>query len=109
MTIRSGLIAGAVTLVSTWGPAAALAQSRASATAPQSAAAANAPTFTRDVAPILYERCVTCHRPGEVAPMSLITYADVRPWARAIGQKVSTGAMPPWFADAPRGRFSNDR
>ena len=109
MTIRSGLIAGAVTLVSIWGPAAALAQSRATATAPQSAAATNAPTFTRDVAPILYERCVTCHRPGEVAPMSLITYADVRPWARAIGQKVSTGAMPPWFADAPRGRFSNDR
>ena len=107
MTIRSGLIAGAVVLISIGGPAAALAQTRAATGSPS--AASGAPTFARDVAPILYERCVTCHRPGEVAPMSLITYADVRPWARAIGQKISSGAMPPWFADAPRDRFSNDR
>jgi len=51
-------------------------------------AAAASPTFSADVAPILYARCVTCHRPGEVAPMSLITYKDVRPWAGSIREKV---------------------
>ena len=45
------------------------------------------PTFTHDVAPILYANCVTCHRPGEIAPMSLISYQEVRPWARAITQE----------------------
>ncbi len=69
----------------------------------------NAPTFSRDVAPILYSKCVTCHRPGEVAPMSLITYKEVRPWARAIREKVVTKTMPPWFADASHGTFRNDR
>jgi len=69
----------------------------------------NAPTFSRDVAPILYSKCVQCHRPGEVAPMSLITYRDVRPWARAIRDKVSTRTMPPWFADPAHGTFRNDR
>src|SRR5438045_7113361 len=69
----------------------------------------NAPTFSRDVAPILYSKCVTCHRPGEVAPMSLITYKDVRPWARAIREKVVTRTMPPWFADPAHGTFRNDR
>src|SRR5580765_20577 len=69
----------------------------------------NAPTFSKDVAPILYSKCVTCHRPGEVAPMSLITYRDVRPWARAIRDKVSTRTMPPWFADPGHGAFKNDR
>jgi len=69
----------------------------------------NAPTFSKDVAPILYSKCVTCHRPGEVAPMSLITYKDVRPWARAIRDKVSTRTMPPWFADPAHGTFKNDR
>ncbi|MGH9349811.1 MAG: thiol-disulfide isomerase [Vicinamibacterales bacterium] len=67
------------------------------------------PTFTRDVAPILYKNCVTCHRPGEIAPMSLITYADVRPWARGIRQAVAEGVMPPWHADAPAGTFENER
>jgi hypothetical protein len=69
----------------------------------------SAPTFTRDVAPILYTNCVTCHRPGEIAPMSLITYQDVRPWARAITKQIADGAMPPWHADAPTGTFSNER
>ncbi|MGE3705176.1 MAG: hypothetical protein AB7I13_07880, partial [Vicinamibacterales bacterium] len=46
------------------------------------------PTFTRDVAPILYAHCVECHRPGEVAPMSLLTYQEARPWARSIAQRV---------------------
>jgi len=61
------------------------------------------PTFNRDVAPILYRKCVTCHRPGEAAPMSLITYDDVRPWARAVKLRVANREMPPWFADP---RFS---
>jgi hypothetical protein len=67
------------------------------------------PTFSRDVAPILYKNCVTCHRAGEIAPMSLITYNEVRPWARAIRQATSQGVMPPWHADAPAGAFENER
>src|SRR3979490_1947477 len=69
----------------------------------------NAPTFSRDVAPIFYSKCVTCHRPGEVAPMSLITYKEARPWARAIREKVIAREMPPWFADPAHGAFRNDR
>jgi hypothetical protein len=56
-------------------------------------------TFAKDVAPILYARCAECHRPGEVAPMSLISYKDVRPWARSIREKVLDRSMPPWMAD----------
>ncbi|HLJ18045.1 MAG TPA: hypothetical protein VKV15_26360 [Bryobacteraceae bacterium] len=66
------------------------------------------PTFYKDVAPILQARCVQCHRPGEIAPMALITYQQVRPWAAAIKEAVLTKAMPPWSADAPLGHFSND-
>jgi hypothetical protein len=69
---------------------------------------ADAPTFSRDVAPIFYNRCVSCHRPGEVAPMSLITFADVRPWAAAIRSRVLERAMPPWHADRRYGTFRND-
>ena len=65
-------------------------------------------TFTRDVAPILYDSCVSCHRPGELAPMALRTYDEVRPWARGIKDKVVSGEMPPWFADARPGHFKND-
>jgi len=72
------------------------------------AAADGAPTFTRDVAPILYAKCVSCHRAGEVAPMSLITYSEVRPWAKAIRGKVQSREMPPWGADPKFGRFRND-
>jgi hypothetical protein len=68
-----------------------------------------APTFNRDVAPILFANCVSCHRPGEVAPMSLLSYADARPWAAAIKQKVLLREMPPWFADPRYGRFRNAR
>ena len=67
-----------------------------------------APTFTRDVAPIMFTKCASCHRPGEVAPMALLSYADARPWASAIKQKVSTRAMPPWHADPAHGTFRND-
>ena len=57
---------------------------------------AEAVTFSRDIAPILFEHCVVCHRPGAVAPMSLMSYQEVRPWARAIAQQVSVRRMPPW-------------
>src|ERR1044072_8362258 len=76
--------------------------------APQTAAPQAIPTFSRDVPLIFYDKCVSCHRPGEVAPMSLITYRDVRPWASAIRDKVTTRAMPPWHADRQYGSFRND-
>ncbi len=66
------------------------------------------PTFHKDVEPILQNRCQTCHREGEAAPMSLLTYQEVRPWAKAIRQAILSGAMPPWFADPHYGKFSND-
>src|SRR5437763_471784 len=53
-------------------------------------------TFTKDVAPIFFRSCVRCHRPDEIAPMSLLTYNDARPWARAIKERVSRREMPPW-------------
>jgi mono/diheme cytochrome c family protein len=68
-----------------------------------------APTFAKDVAPILYKNCTGCHRPGEIAPMSLLTYEDARPHAKAIRDEVSEGHMPPWHADAPHGTFLNER
>jgi len=70
---------------------------------------AAAPTFYRDVSPILQHRCQECHRPDELAPMPLVTYQDTRPWAKAIREAVRTRKMPPWFADPCCGRFSNDR
>ncbi len=66
------------------------------------------PTFTKDVAPILYKYCVSCHRPGEIAPMSLLDYSLARPWAKAIRASVVTRKMLPWFADPRYGHFSND-
>ncbi|HLG17629.1 MAG TPA: thiol-disulfide isomerase [Blastocatellia bacterium] len=65
-------------------------------------------TFTKDVAPILYNRCVECHRAGEIAPMSLLTYQEVRPWAKSIRQRVVERSMPPWSADPHYGKFAND-
>jgi hypothetical protein len=75
---------------------------------PQAPAAGDVPTFSRDVAPILYAKCVGCHRPGEVAPMSLITFSEVRPWAKSIREKVASRVMPPWHADTRYGKFRND-
>ncbi|MEO7652511.1 MAG: hypothetical protein ABIZ80_18765, partial [Bryobacteraceae bacterium] len=69
---------------------------------------AAAPTFTKDIAPIFNKRCVACHRPNDIAPMSLLDYKSVRPWAKAIREAVLTGKMPPWFADPRFGHFSND-
>jgi hypothetical protein len=73
------------------------------------AARAQSPTFSKDVAPILYKNCVVCHRAGEVAPMSLITYQNVRPWARAIKNKVVAREMPPWGAGPASMKLANDR
>src|ERR1035438_2683253 len=67
-----------------------------------------APTFHRDIEPILQRRCQTCHRDGEAAPMPLLTYEQARPWAKAIRASVLTGKMPPWQADPRYGKFSND-
>jgi hypothetical protein len=75
----------------------------------QTSSSGSAPTFSRDVAPILHARCASCHRPGEIGPMPLLTYAEVRPWARAIGRQVADGIMPPWHADAAPGTFQNER
>jgi hypothetical protein len=66
-------------------------------------------TFTKDVAPILYKNCVSCHRDGEMAPMSLMTYKDARPWAKSIRRHVVERVMPPWHADPSHGIFSNAR
>src|SRR5262245_10239032 len=66
-------------------------------------------TFARDVAPIVYANCAYCHRPGEVAPFSLLSYKDARPWARAIKQQVVQRQMPPWNADPHYGDFRNAR
>ncbi len=71
--------------------------------------AANTPTFSKDVAPILYRNCATCHRPGDIGPMPLLTYAQTRPWAASIREAVSTGQMPPWHSTDAHGTFSNDR
>ncbi len=71
-------------------------------------AGAEPPTYNKDVGPILLDNCANCHRPNQVAPMSLLTYQDVRPWARAIKAKVEAREMPPWFADPRFGEFSND-
>jgi hypothetical protein len=66
-------------------------------------------TYHRDVLPILQKRCQGCHRPGEAAPMSFLTYKDARPWAKAMREAVTTRKMPPWFADPQHGKFANDR
>jgi hypothetical protein len=68
-----------------------------------------APTFAEDVAPILYRSCVSCHRPGEIAPMSLLTYDEARPWAKSIRKAVVERTMPPWHADSTKVAYANDR
>jgi hypothetical protein len=67
-------------------------------------------TFSKDVAPILQEKCQQCHQPNSIAPMSLITFQDTRPWARSIKQRVAARQMPPWHIDQSVGvrKFKND-
>ena len=71
--------------------------------------ASDSPTYYKDVAPIFQANCQNCHRPGEVAPMSLLTYESSRPWAKAIKTAILKKQMPPWFADQNYGHFSNER
>jgi hypothetical protein len=66
-------------------------------------------TFAKDVLPVLQKNCQVCHRPGEVAPMSLLTYKEARPWAKAMKDAVLQKKMPPWTADPRYGHFSNER
>jgi hypothetical protein len=75
-----------------------------------SAQSAAAPTFSKDIAPILQNKCQECHQPNSIAPMSLITYAESRPWARSIKTRVATRQMPPWHIDQSVGvqKFKND-
>jgi hypothetical protein len=66
-------------------------------------------TFTKEILPILQNNCQSCHRPGQIAPMSFLSYAETRPWAKAMKTAVITKKMPPWFADSQAGHFANDR
>src|SRR5204862_1635805 len=68
-------------------------------------------TFTNDIAPIFQEKCQACHRADSMAPMSLVTYEEARPWAKAIRERVITRQMPPWHIDKTVGiqKFKNDR
>src|SRR5262245_57824178 len=66
-----------------------------------------APTYSKDVAPIIQKNCQVCHRPGEAGPFPLLNYKQVRPWAQAMKVAVDSGKMPPWFADPRYGSFSN--
>src|SRR5580692_7103778 len=67
-------------------------------------------TFAKDVAPILQAKCQECHRAGAMAPMSLVTYEETRPWAKAIKERVAARVMPPWHLDRTVGiqQFQND-
>ena len=78
--------------------------------APAAGQTAPARTFSKDIAPILQRSCQNCHRPGSVAPMSLLTYQEVRPWVRAIKQKTGSREMPPWFIEKNVGiqQFKDD-
>src|SRR5262245_15651960 len=66
-------------------------------------------TFNKDVAPIFFKSCAECHRSGEIAPFSALSYKDVRPWAKSIREKVASREMPPWHADPNHGEWLNDR
>src|ERR1041384_5412805 len=83
----------------------------AAAPAARAQSDARSVTFTKDVAPIFQDKCEACHRPDSMAPMSLVTYEDARPWARAIRERVVTRQMPPWHIDKTVGiqKFKNDR
>src|SRR5262245_41308187 len=83
---------------------------RGSPAAAQAPATPPTPTFTKDVAPILQRSCQNCHRPGAIAPMSLLTFEEARPWARAIRNKVVAREMPPWYVDRRVGitKFKGD-
>src|ERR1043165_5174164 len=66
-------------------------------------------TFNKDIAPIFFKSCAECHRAGEIAPFSVLSFKDVRPWAKSIREKVVSKEMPPWHADPTHGEWINDR
>ena len=75
---------------------------------PALAATDGVPTFSKDVAPVFFSKCASCHRPGEIAPMSLLSYDEARPWAKSIARAVQSGEMPPWGASPEHGTWAND-
>jgi len=77
--------------------------------AAMAAEVSSGPTFNKDVVPVLQKNCQTCHRPGQIAPMSFLDYTSTRPWAKAMKAAVESRKMPPWFADHQFGEFQNDR
>lgn len=103
MTRAFGVLAGSLVLASSILVSVA-------ASSQSAASAATTPTFAKDVAPILHKHCASCHRPGEIGPMSLLTYESTRPWARSIQQNVVARVMPPWAADPAHSmKMRNDR
>src|SRR5262245_16071361 len=94
-------VSAALMLAPGWSPAASA----------QSTSARPPVTFAKDIAPIFQEKCEVCHRADGMAPMSLSTFADVRPWVRSIRNKVANREMPPWYVDKTVGiqHFANDR
>lgn len=102
--MKTGLLAalltvtGAIEVSATDGPA----------TRPPPPDTAETFTYSKHISRIFQKRCQDCHRPGEVAPMALLSYEDARPWARSIKKYVLSGEMPPWHADPKYGRFKND-
>ena len=96
-----------------WKPLGVLALAVTAVTLPSAAFAAGVanPTFTKDIAPIFQAKCESCHRADSIAPMSLVTYEEARPWARSIKTRVEGHQMPPWHIDKTVGiqEFKNDR
>jgi hypothetical protein len=88
---------------------AALATLAATSTRAQSTPPPPPLTYNKDVAPILQKHCQSCHRPGEAAPFSMLTYSETKPWATAMKLAVQQKQMPPWFADPKYGHFANNR
>jgi hypothetical protein len=100
MKLSTMLAAILLTIAAAWPPA--------SARADQKSSPAPAPTFYKDVLPILQDKCQSCHRPGEPAPMSLLTYKQAQAYAGKIAAAADMKMMPPWFVDPNVGHFSND-
>ena len=99
-----------IRLVTLFAPAAAILLTQAISAQAPARSGARQVTFMKDVAPIMQRSCQNCHRPDSMAPMSFLTYEDVRPWARAIKTKVTAREMPPWFIDRTVGisNFKDD-
>src|SRR5437667_12708404 len=97
-------------MVTRWKCAAAVTLVAAAGVVRLTAAGPATPTFAKDVAPIFQQKCEACHRPDSIAPMSLVTYEDARPWARSIRARVAARQMPPWHIDKTVGiqNFKHD-